>query len=119
MTWMGPAACAWGWNATAADDHGSKKKSVHFLPTRLLETKCIEVFAARHENVLMPVEHVSDRGIAWIRYETGVPKRFAVTRVEGDEVPRAVAAEQQVAGRGQQGLGADVRGVFPGDLAAS
>ena len=50
----------------------------------------------------MPVEHVSDRGVAWIRYETGVPKRFAVTRVERDEVPRAVAAEQQVAGRGQQ-----------------
>src|SRR5580704_7132474 len=65
----------------------------------------------------MPVEHVSDRCIAGIRLETGVPKRFAVTRVERDKVSGAVAAEEQVTGRRKKRLSADVRGVFPGDLA--
>src|SRR5579872_3594572 len=114
---MGAAARAWGWNPSAAAIAEATSNRFNLMPPGLLESKCIKVFAPGYENILMPVEHVGDRGIAGTGFETGMPKRFAGTRVECNEVAGAVAAEQQVPGCGKQALGAGVGGVLPGDLA--
>src|SRR4051794_40861223 len=68
----------------------STPAEVEHRDTLLLETECVQVFSARDQNVLMPVQHVSDGGVAGIRQETGVPERITVSRVEGDEVSGTV-----------------------------
>jgi hypothetical protein len=79
-------------------------------PASLLQTECIELFFSGCENVLMPVEHVGDAGIAWIRDEAGVPQRLAGTRIEGDEVSGAVTAEEEIADDRRKGWASTVEG---------
>ena len=65
----------------------------------------------------MSIEHVSDGCVAGVRQKTGMPKWLATPRIEGDKVPGAVGAEEQIAGGSEQCLVADVGRVFPCDLA--
>src|SRR5689334_2011701 len=75
------------------------------------------MLTARYEHVLMPVEQIRDRSVARIRNQSGMPERFTGPRVKRNEVTGAVAAEQQIAGGGQQALSSDVGGMLPCDFA--